>query len=75
MRAEQPWLVLGSPPCTWWITLVLLNKRRMDEQDTMRRDIGAKTLLHFACEIYEYQVATNTHFLHEHPAGAVSWAA
>ncbi len=50
-----------------------LNKPKMSAQEAARRDIEAKTLLHFACEVYAFQLAGGRHFLHEHPAGAGSW--
>ena len=74
LRAERPWLVVGSPPCTWWSTLMALNMARMTQEDIERRGVEAKILLDFACEVYQFQLEVGRHFLHEHPAGARSWA-
>ena len=74
IRAEQPWLVIGSPPCTWWSSLMAINIPRMEPAEASRREAEAKVLLHFACEIYRHQLAADRHFLHEHPASARSWA-
>ena len=74
LRVERPWLVVGSPPCTWWSALMALNRARMSPLEAARRDTEAKTLLHFACEVYRTQLREGRHFLHEHPVAARSWA-
>ena len=56
LRAERPWLVIGSPPCTWWSSLMELNRPKMSAPEIERREIEAKTLLHFACEVYRQQL-------------------
>ena len=47
---------------------------RWGEQVTAKRDVEAKVLHHCACEIYRARLARACHFLHEHSAGAGSWA-
>ena len=74
IRAEKPFMVLGSPPCTWWSALMSLNIPKMDKGEAARREAEAGPPLHFACEIYQYQLDNGGHFLHEHPAGARSWS-
>ena len=74
LRAERPWLVVGSPPCTWWSALMALNRAKMSRAEVERRDVEAKTLLYFACEVYRQQLREGRHFLHEHPEAARSWA-
>ena len=74
LRVERPWLVVGSPPCTWWSALMALNRAKMSPQEVARRDVEANTLLHFACEVYRLQLREGRHFLHEHPETARSWA-
>ena len=53
---------------------MVLNMHNMDKQTRVRRGIGAQLLLHFAREIYWEQLERGCHFVHEHPAGARSWA-
>ena len=49
LKAERPWLVIGSPPCTWWSSLVALSRGNMSDEEVRRRDTEARTLLHCAC--------------------------
>eukprot|EP00969_Alexandrium_andersonii_P219541 9695715-Alexandrium_andersonii.AAC.1 len=51
-----------------------MNRTRMAEDERIRRESEARILLEFACEVYRFQMAGGRHFLHEHPAGAGSWA-
>ena len=74
IRAEKPFMVVGSPPCTWWSAPMSLNIPKMDKDKAARREAEARVRLHFACEIYQYQLENDGHFLHEHPAGARSWS-
>ena len=46
-----------------------LNKAKMSAEEVMKRDNEAQVLLHFACEVYGYQLEEGRHFLHEHPEG------
>ena len=69
LRAERPWLVVGGPPCTWWSSLMALNMAKMTEQERARRDVEARALLYFACEVYRFQLESGRRFLHEHPEG------
>ena len=65
LRSDRPWLVIGSPPCTWWSTLMSLNIPRMDPEEVSRRQTEAWTLLGFACQVYRFQLSEGRHFLHE----------
>ena len=38
LRTERPWLVIGSPPCTWWSSLMALNRAKLSDQEIERRD-------------------------------------
>ena len=53
--------------------MTALNRPKMDESEVKRRETEARTLLHFACEVFQFQLEAGRHFLHEHPAGARSW--
>ena len=73
IEAEKPFLVVGSPPCTYYSVLTQSNYSRMDPRKVERRKAEAKVLLEFAMEIYELQLKAGRHFLHEHPQSASSW--
>ena len=74
IRAEEPFLVVGSPPCTMFSRLQLnLNAAKMGKAEWERRRREAEVLLVFAVAVYALQVRAGRHFLHEHPAGATSW--
>ena len=71
---EQPYLVIGSPPCTEFSRLnINLNKGRVAPRERQRRLAEGRLLLNFAAEIYRDQLARGAHFLHEHPLAATSW--
>ena len=74
IRAEKPFLVVGSPPCTMFSRLQLnLNAKKMGKVEWERRRREAEVLLVFAVAVYQLQAQEGRHFLHEHPAGATSW--
>jgi hypothetical protein len=74
IRAERPFLVVGSPPCTMFSRLQLnLNAVKMGKAEWERRRCEAEVLLTFAAAVYNLQLREGRHFLHEHPAGADSW--
>ena len=74
IRAEKPYLVIGSPPCTPFSQLQRLNRRRMRPEEMQRRLVEGRVLLEFAAQVYHLQLAAGRHFVHEHPASASSWA-
>jgi hypothetical protein len=73
IRAEEPFLVVGSPPCTMFSSLQNTNKKKGTAEWRERRR-AAEVLLTFAAAVYKLQVLSGRHFLHEHPAGATSWS-
>jgi hypothetical protein len=74
LRAEEPFLVVGSPPCTMFSRLQLnLNASKMGKVQWERRRREAEVLLIFAVAVYALQVRAGRHFLHEHPETATSW--
>ena len=74
IRAEEPFLVVGSPPCTMFSRLQLnLNANKMGKVEWDRRRREAEVLLIFAVAVYALQARAGRRFLHEHPAGATSW--
>lgn len=71
----KPTWVVGSPPCTFFSSWNQgINHRKMDPDrvEALRKE--AVMHLHFVIGIYKLQLDGGRHFLHEHPAGATSWA-
>jgi hypothetical protein len=74
LKEEDPWLIIGSPPCTDFSALnVGLNHPKMEYEEVRRRLIRAHLLLNFAMDIYRWQISRGRYFLHEHPNNATSW--
>ena len=67
---EKPEIVIGSPPCTDFCTLLRL-RLTATEVEARRRE-GAKHV-ETAAAAYRRQLDMGKHFLHEHPAGSASW--
>jgi hypothetical protein len=75
IRTEEPFLVIGSPPCTMFSRLQLnLNAKKMGRVEWEKRRKTAEVLLTFAVAVYRLQALAGRHFLHEHPATATSWS-
>ena len=73
VEKEKPMLIVGSVMCKAFSTLQNLSKGRRDPQEFQAAYQNALMHLQFMCEIYEMQRAQGRYFLHEHPAGAMSW--
>ena len=78
IKAEDPYLLVGSPPCTLFSMLqelnLAVNKNKpgwMEEFN--RRKAEAIEHIRFCCLLYEYQIRRGKHLLHEHPWNARSW--
>ena len=73
LQVKKPRLLVGSPACTIFSTLINLSKERMDPQVFEQR--WKEAVLHFAfvVELYKEQHQAGRLFLHEHPQGASSW--
>ena len=78
IKDESPYMLIGSPPCTYFSMLQELNvavhghkpewKAKFDEE--VRK---AKIHVEFCCILYREQLRNGRHFLHEHPWSARSW--
>ena len=78
VETENPLLVVGSPPCTYFSILYELCKHnnRMNEDWLRRYDENLrKAIRHvrFCAKIYEHQRSQGRYFVHEHPWLARSW--
>ena len=75
---DEPYCVIGSPPCTMFSLLMELNIAKFrDDKAWMEKYEVAKAQavkhIEFCCKIYKYQLQHKRHFIHEHPWGARSW--
>jgi hypothetical protein len=50
LRQEDPWVVIGSPPCTAFSHLLELNEERCDPNKRPRKLIEGAALLNFALD-------------------------
>ena len=78
IEEEEPMLVIGSPPCTYFSTLQELNKfnQRYNEEWLARcNDNLTKATNHIKCciTLYRMQMDKGRYWLHEHPWSAKSW--
>ena len=70
----KPTWIIGSPPCTSFTRLNhSWNYPKMDPQLVRAMIEDGRTHLHFMISLYHMQLEAGRHFLHEHPAGALSW--
>ena len=72
-RQTRPKLLIGSPMCTFFSSLMDLNWKRMGKEKSRRCWREAVGHLEFCVEPYKEQMAAGRLFLHEHPLGASSW--
>ena len=74
IRKDQPFVIIGSPPCTAFSAFQHLMKHRPgggERLRRLRRDGGRH--LQFCCELYAHQISGGLYFAHEHPLSAESW--
>jgi hypothetical protein len=69
---ERPYLIIGSPMCRAFSTIMSLNKDR-DPEAYEQKVIEGIQHLRFCAKIYTKQVKEGRYFLHEHPDRAWSW--
>ena len=72
IKATEPGLIVGSPPCSWYSRMMQLNWPKISNRRKKHMLREAKTLLDFAVECYKLQVEGNRVFIHEHPQTAQS---
>ena len=71
---DDPDWIIGSPPCTAFsIWNRQMNYRKMDPEKVRIAIEEGVRHLEFCCKLYRRQLARGKHFLHEHPARALSW--
>jgi hypothetical protein len=74
LRAEDPWVIIGSPPCTAFSIINGLNKFKVAAETRERKLVEGKVLLNFALDVYMWQHRRGKYFVHEHPQSASSWS-
>ena len=78
LKEEAPYLLIGSPPCTYFSVLQELNKAVHGKKPGWQAKFDIekqKAIKHveFCCALYKFQIQNGRHFLHEHPWTARSW--
>ena len=73
LSKEEPWLVIGSPPCVDFSPIQELNRKHWSAEEQERRRLRGRVHLLFCLEVYQDQLDRGAHFLHEHPSSASSW--
>ena len=70
---EKPYLLIGSPMCAHWSSIMNLNYAKMSKEKKEELLEKARVHLRFVCQLYKLQHREGRYYLHEHPAGAKSW--
>ena len=73
VKESQPFLIIGSPPCTAFSQLQAINKGRRSAEVINEEMRIAKQHMRFVIKLYHMQVLAGRYYLHEHPTGAKSW--
>ena len=64
LEEQRPWLVIGSPPCTYFSVINQgLNYPKMDPREVARRGAEGRALLGFSLQVYRWQVERGAYFL------------
>ena len=73
VEREEPMFLVGSPPCTVWSSLQVLNVNKSGREEAEKKRIEAEVHMRFVCELYAMQHRSGRYFVHEHPLYATSW--
>ncbi len=75
LRAQKPYVLIGSPCCRQFCTWQALNRFKHGQSaEAKRAEIEAKLHLDFVVSLYHDQLDGGRYFVHEHPYWATSWA-
>ena len=69
----EPLVIVGSPPCTDWSTIMNLNWHKMSPEEQKQRKKVAREHQEFCFRLCKIQIRSRRYFLHEHPHRAASW--
>ena len=70
VRETQPFCVVGSPPCTPFSQIQNINKRRRSPEIIKKEFEAGRRHILFCLKVYEIQLQSGRHFIHEHPKGS-----
>ena len=70
---DEPFCLIGSPPCTMFSILQNGNKWRFTKRYWDKKLQDAEVPIHFCLTLYEIQRRAGRYYLHEHPRTATSW--
>ena len=73
LEAEDPDLVLMTPECRGFSTLMQVNWQRMDEENRKRLQASAMAMFHFCIQVAEHRIRRGRYFVIEQPDKASSW--
>ena len=73
LHEQDPYLVVGAPPCTTFSSMRNLTVGKRDPEVVAWEEQIGMELLTFAVRCYREQRRRGRLFLHEHPWGASSW--
>ena len=73
LETEDPDLVLMTPECRGFSTLMQVNWQRMDKEDRDRLQTSAMAMFHFCIQVAERQMKRGKYFILEQPDKASSW--
>ena len=73
IRTTDPFIVIGSPPCTMFRALRNLSRSKRNEQEFQEKMRTARRQMQFCMEVYQMQMDRGKYFLHGHPNSASSW--
>ena len=73
VRQHRPWMIIGSPENTAFVSLLAPRHRNSDPFERRERWIKALVHLEFTCMLYAEQAAGGRFFVHEYPASAAAW--
>ena len=70
---DEPYCLIGSPPCTMFSVLQNGNRWRFTKKDWQQKLDKAEVHIRFCLQLYEIQRRAGRYYLHEHPRTATSW--
>ena len=74
LQGEQdPYVVMGSPPCTEFSSLLHISKHKRDPKIVAAKRARGVKHLENSVACYRRQMERGRYFLHEHPKSAESW--
>ena len=73
VKSEQPFLLIGCPPCTVFSQLFKMNVHKLGRARVSKMIREGIAHVEFCIQLYRLQIEGGRYFLHEHPTGAWSW--